>query len=172
VLATFPEPGTAIDLGCGAGVDTAAMLSAGWSVFATDAQAEAIDRVRRRIGNDARLTTVVSPMEDVNLPDASLVWASYSLCFCDPTRFPGVWQRIRDAVIPGGLFAGQLLGDRDTWAAEREMPWFDEERVGSLFDGWAVERFEIEDEDGEAWGVRKHWHVFHVVARKPSSLPA
>ena len=167
MLATFSEPGAAIDLGCGAGVDTAAMLSAGWSVFATDGQREAIERVRRRAPNDARLTTVASPMEEVDLPPADLVWASYSLFFCEPARFPGVWQRIRNAVMPGGRFAGQFLGDRDTWATEREMPWFDRDGVETLFDGWMIERFEVEDEDGEAWAVPKHWHVFHVVAQKP-----
>jgi SAM-dependent methyltransferase len=172
VLALFPERGTAIDLGCGAGADTAAMLAAGWSVFATDAQPEAIERVRRRARDDAPLTTVVSSMEEVDLPPADLVWASYSLFFCDPTRFPDVWRRIREAVVPGGRFAGQLLGDRDTWATERDMPWFDRDGVESLFVGWAIERLEVEDEDGEAWAVPKRWHVFHAVARKPSLPPA
>ena len=172
MLRTFPEPGTAIDLGCGAGVDTAAMLAAGWSVFATDAEAEAIERVRRRAADDARLTTALSRMEDVELPDADLVWASYSLFFCDPAQFPRLWKRIREAVRPGGRFAGQFLGDRDTWASERNMPWFRRDGAEALFDGWAIERFEVEDEDGEAWSTPKHWHVFHVVARKPVPGPA
>jgi SAM-dependent methyltransferase len=172
VLAMFREPGTAIDLGCGAGVDTAAMLAAGWTVFATDAQPEAIARTRRRAPEGARLTTVLSPMEEVQLPPADLVWASYSLYFCDPERFPGLWERVREAVRRGGRFAGQFLGDRDTWASERDMPWFDRCGVEALFDGWEVERFEVEDEDGEAWAVPKHWHVFHVVARKPPRPPA
>jgi len=111
-------------------------------------------------------------MEEVDLPPADLVWASYSLFFCDPARFPDVWRRIREAVVPGGRFAGQLLGDRDTWATEREMPWFDRDGVGTLFEGWAIERLDVEDQDGEAWAVPKHWHVFHVVARRPSLPPA
>jgi tellurite methyltransferase len=167
VLATFPSPGDAIDLGCGTGADTAAMLAAGWSVFATDAQPEAIARTRRRAPDAPRLTTVLSPMEDVELPPADLVWASYSLFFCTPARFPELWQRIRQAVRLGGRFAGQVLGDRDTWATDRDMPWFDRDGVDALFVDWSVERFEVEDEDGEAWAVPKHWHVFHVVAQKP-----
>jgi tellurite methyltransferase len=165
VLDTFPKPGMAIDLGCGAGVDTAAMLAAGWSVFATDAQPEAIERVRRRTPDDTRLTTALSRMEDVELPTADLIWASYSLFFCDPEEFPRVWGRVREAVRPGGRFAGQLLGDRDTWASARHMPWFRLTEAEALFEGWAIELFEVEDEDGEAWSEPKHWHVFHVIAR-------
>jgi SAM-dependent methyltransferase len=172
VLATFPQPGMAVDLGCGAGGDTAAMLAAGWSVFATDAQQEAIDRVRGRVPEDAPLTTAVARMEEVELPVADLVWASYSLFFCDPTLFPQVWTRVREAVRPGGRFAGQVLGDRDTWTSERRMPWFRRDAAEALFDGWSIERFDVEEEDGEAWSAPKHWHVFHIVAQRPSPRPA
>jgi tellurite methyltransferase len=168
VLARFPRPGSAVDLGCGAGIDTAAMLERGWSVFAVDAQQEAIDRLRARVGDAADLRTLRSPMEDVELPTADLVWASFSLFFCDPRRFPNVWGRIRRAVVAGGRFAGELLGDRDTWAPESDITSFSRPDAQELFDGWTIEHFEEEDEDGEACsGVRKHWHVFHVIAQKP-----
>ena len=116
VLATFAEPGSAVDLGCGSGIDTLAMLDRGWTVLAIDAQPEAIERLRTRAGDRPGLTTAVSAMEDTELRPVDLLWASYSLFFCDPPRFPEVWGRIRAAVRPGGRFAGELLGERDTWA--------------------------------------------------------
>jgi SAM-dependent methyltransferase len=168
VLARFPTPGAAIDLGCGAGIDTAAMLERGWSVFATDAEQEAIDRLRRRVGEAPGLRAERASMEDVALPPADLVWASFSLFFCDPARFPDVWRKIERALPPGGRFTGQLLGDRDTWAADPGFTWFSRPDAEALFDGWTIERFEEEHDDGEAFSVAKHWHVFHVIAARPT----
>jgi tellurite methyltransferase len=170
VLGRFTTPGQAIDLGCGAGIDTAAMLERGWSVFATDAEQEAIDRLRRRVGPDApRLRTQRAAMEEVELPSANLVWASFSLFFCDPARFPDLWRKIEQALVPGGRFTGQLLGDRDSWTADRDITWFTRSDAEALFDGWTIERLDEEDEDGEACSGPKHWHVFHVMARRPDT---
>ena len=171
VVDVFGRPGHAVDLGCGAGIDTVAMLERGWRVFATDQGGEGIERLRRRLpaGLQGALTTQVAPMEEVELPVVDLVWAGYSLFFCDADRFPDVWGRIRAAVRHGGRFAGQLLGDRDTWAPDDGISSFSEEAARALFDGWSIERFEEEDEDGEACSGPKHWHVFHVVARSAST---
>jgi tellurite methyltransferase len=169
VLATYGEPGKAVDLGCGAGIDTLAMLTRGWRVFATDAEEEAIERVRRRVPPELaeRLQTRVARMEDVELPRADLLLASFSLFFCDPGRFADVWRRIGGSIAGGGRFVGELLGDRDSWAPDDDTSSFTEAEARALFDGWAIERFDEEDEDGDACSGPKHWHVFHVVARTP-----
>src|ERR671918_156501 len=108
-LASFePEgrTGTAVDLGCGQGIETAAMLARGWTVTAIDAQEEGIRRLRERVPVESRdrLTTRVSPMEDVDLPPTDLVHASFSLPFCRPDAFPALWDRVRGALRPGGRF--------------------------------------------------------------------
>lgn len=171
VLEAFGDAGrTAVDLGCGSGIDTLAILQRGWSVFAIDAEQEAIDRLRRRVPTDlaTRLHTLVSPMENVELPSADLVWASFSLFFCDPKAFPGVWDRIRGAVRPGGRFAGQLLGARDTWAARRDISSFSIDEARALFEGFELERFDEEEKDDpDDADDPKHWHVIHAVAYRP-----
>ena len=67
VLGSFEHPGEAVDLGCGAGIDTLAMLERGWRVFATDAEEEAIQRTRDRVPPELepRLRTLLTQMEDV-----------------------------------------------------------------------------------------------------------
>ena len=96
--------------------------------LATDAEEEAIQRTRGRVPPELqpRLQTRVTPMEDVELPAVDLLWASFSLFFCDPARFADVWARIGRVVVPGGRFAGQLLGDRDTWASDEDISAFSE----------------------------------------------
>ncbi|MGZ4132619.1 MAG: class I SAM-dependent methyltransferase [Actinomycetota bacterium] len=174
VLARFDDPGRAVDVGCGAGIDTVAMLERGWDVLAIDAEAEAIERLRARVSAtaEARLETRQAPMEDVVLPEVDLVWASFSLFFCDPRRFPAVWDRIGSALRPRGRIAGQLLGDRDSWAGRDTTSSFDRDAALALFEGWTLERFEEEENDGEACSGPKHWHVFHVVARRDTAEPA
>jgi SAM-dependent methyltransferase len=168
VLGLFATPGKAVDLGCGAGIDTRAMLDLGWSVLAIDAEPDAIDRVRARAGDTPVLETQRTPMEDVDLPKVDLIWASYSLFFCDPARFPNVWAAIRASVRPAGRFAGELLGDRDTWASIEGHTAMTRAEAETLFDGWTVERFEEEENDGEACSGPKHWHLFHVIAQAPT----
>ena len=169
VLDRFEDPGDAVDLGCGAGIETAAMLERGWRVVAADEQTEAIDRLRRRVpaGSESRLRTEVASMETFEPPESDLVWAAYSLFFCDPDRFADVWARLLAALRPGGRFAGQFLGDRDSWAGDEGMTWFDRAGVDRLLEPLTVERFMEEEEEGSACGGPKHWHVFHVVARTP-----
>jgi tellurite methyltransferase len=165
-LDSFREPGEAVDLGCGAGIDTVAMLECGWRVLATDAEEEAIALLRQRVppALAPRLRTRVARMEALELPRVDLVWAGFSLFFCPPERFQDVWTKIRRAIVPGGRFAGQILGDRDTWASDEDITSFRRAEAKSLLDGWVVERFDEEENDGEACSGPKHWHVFHVVA--------
>jgi SAM-dependent methyltransferase len=170
-LERIPDPGLAVDLGCGAGADAAELLRRGWRVLAVDSEAEAVERLRSRsdLGPDGleRLETVVARIEDVVLPAAELVNASWSLPFCPPSSFPTLWARIAAALLPGGRFSGQLFGDRDGWRGERELTFLRREEVDSLLRGFDPELLDEVEQDGQtALGQPKHWHVFHVVARK------
>jgi tellurite methyltransferase len=165
-----PGSHDAVDLGCGSGIDTLGILERGWRVFATDAEAEGIRRLRSRVPAELTpaLRTTVARMEEVELPEADLIWAGFSLFFCPPRRWSEVWPKVRDAVRPGGRFGGQILGERDTWAPDQEISSFSREEARALFDGFEIERFEEEEKDGEACSGPKHWHLFHVLARPPA----
>ncbi|HZQ04500.1 MAG TPA: membrane dipeptidase [Gaiellaceae bacterium] len=163
----FDVPGLAVDLGCGTGRDTIALLRAGWSVIAIDREPEAIERVRAAAGGgDGRLRTQVARLEDARWPQSDLVNASFVLPFVRPDRFPDVWQRIVDSLRPGGRFSGQLFGDHDEWAGTGLVVQT-RAQVEELLEPFTIERLDELDEEGSTVvGARKHWHLFHVVARK------
>ena len=171
-LDRFREPGFGVDLGCGQGRDTFAMLERGWRVLAIDAEAGAIERLRGRAGDEPRLETRVASFADAEWPPADLVNAGYALPFCPPAHFDALWERIVTSIRPGGRFSGQLFGDRDEWAGDPELTCQTREQALALLDGFELERFEEEDADGKtALDEPKHWHVFHVIARRAAKLP-
>lgn len=171
-LECIEKPGLAIDLGCGEGRDTVELLARGWRVRAIDGHEMALDLTRHHprlpTGALARLEVVHEEMEAARLPTCDLLNASFSLPFCRPEAFDGLWERIHAAVRPGGLFAGQLFGDRDTWASLPDRSHHTRRRVGELFRGrYRLEHFQEDERDGQdARGNAKHWHVFHFVARR------
>ena len=63
-----------------------------------------------------------------------------------------------------------MLGERDSWAAGGDVNAHGRADAEALFDGWALERFDEEENDGDACSGPKHWHLFHVVARAPGEL--
>jgi hypothetical protein len=151
------------------------MLERGWRVLAIDAERDAIERLAARVPPEAhdRLETQVAPFEDARWPEADLVNASFSLPFCAPDRFDEVWARVRAGIAPGGRFAGQLFGDRDGWVGSRDLVFLPRARVDELLAGLELERFDELEEDGRtALGEAKHWHVFHIVARRPAGPTA
>lgn len=158
----------AIDLGCGDGTESALLLSRGWHVLAVDAEPAAIQRLLGKVPGteQVNLQTQVAKFEEVTLPNADLVHASFSLPFCHPDHFPALWQKIIRAIKVGGRFAGQFFGVRDSWAHEEDMTFHTEAQVRALLEDFEIESFHEMDEDGQSASGPKHWHVFTVIARK------
>ena len=165
-----PRERFAVDLGCGRGGDTVELLRRGWRVLAVDGTAEAIDRLRALDFSHAerhRLETRVSRFETAEWPPADLVNASFALPFCPPGDFPALWGRIEGSLDPRGRFSGHLFGDRDEWSDQDDMTFQTRAEAEALLSRFEVELFDEVEEDSEtAIGEQKHWHFFHVVARR------
>lgn len=162
------EARVAIDLGCGDGSEALELLARGWTVVAVDSAPEAIGRLRARVQPEdaARLTTLVGPFHEVELPDADFVYAGLSLPFCAPERFPDVWRAVTHALLAAGVFAGHFFGPHDSWASTPDMTFHTRVELEVLFTGFDVHLLREQDEDGPAVSGPKHWHVFHVIATK------
>ena len=160
----------AVDLGCGNGRDAVELLRRGWRVLAVDAEASAIEGLLARpdLPADGGLETKVARFEDAGLPRCDLINSSFALPLCPPAAFPRVWERIRAALRPGGRFAGQLYGDHDSWVGNPAIAFHTRAEVEGLLAGLEIEHLREEEDDSVTpRGKPKHWHIFHVVARKP-----
>ncbi len=172
----LPDEPVAIDIACGEGRDSRAILArpGGWRVWGVDYHADAIARCRRGLppGTERRCTLIRATMEDVpgleGLPRrADLINASFALPFCRPEAFEGLWAWIVRTLRPGGRFSGQFFGDRDEWMCVRPKSHRTAGEVGALLSAFTPEHFEeVLKEGDDATGKLKFHHVFHIVARR------
>jgi tellurite methyltransferase len=163
---TPPTDPLAVDLGCGDGRDVVEILRRGWKVVAIDAEPEALRQLEAR--NLPNITPILARFEDVPLPlGVHLVNSSFALPLCEPPRFHDLWARIREALPSGGRFSGQWYGTRDSWRGRPGMTFLSREEALALLERFDLEMFDEEETDGVTpRGKPKHWHIFHIVARK------
>jgi len=175
-LKYIPAPGCALDLGCGCGNDTLAMLKHGLTVTAIDAQDEAIERTlaKARLNKlDDQLQATTCAFEGFHAePDSyDFIYSGFALPFCTKNHFADFWKMLIASLKPGGIIAGQLFGDRDEWASNPEHP-ANIFLATNEFDRITTGLDRLHFEDVECHGTTaldhaKHWHVYHFILRKP-----
>jgi SAM-dependent methyltransferase len=161
----------AVDLGCGDGRDIVELLRRGWRVVAVDSESEALRQLAaRNLPGADRITPITARFEEVPLPlGVQLVNSSFAMPLCEPEAFHTQWARIREALPAGGRFSGQWYGVRDSWNGRPGMTFLERDQALALLAGLEIEMFEEEEADGVTpRGNPKHWHIFHIVARKPA----
>ena len=169
-VARFAAPGFAVDLGAGTGRDTLELLRRGWRVLAIDREAGGDRAARELAGADAdRLETEGRPgSSEAAWPACELVNASFALPFCPPGRVPGALaadRRLDPSRRPlrrPVLRPERRLGPH---GAARCTPARSSSELLRAVRGRAARR--VRGRDGPtAIGKSKHWHLYHVVARK------
>lgn len=161
--------GFGVDLACGEGRDTLELLRRGWKVLAIEPHPAGLEMLRARVspGDAPRLEVREAGFAGLTLPASDLVNASFCLPFCEPGDFSALWGAITRSIRIGGRFAGQFFGERDEWAVLPDRTHHTRTQVDALFAGFVIEMLQEEDRGSTtATGEPKHWHVFHVVARK------
>ncbi|MFJ7243544.1 SAM-dependent methyltransferase [Kitasatospora sp. NPDC098652] len=148
VAALAPDPGRALDLGCGHGGDALRLAALGWDVTAVDVARTALDRVAER-ARAAGLSDRVHPVRhDLarTFPAGSfdLVSACY---FHTPVELPRVevLRRAAAAVAPGGLLVVVDHASLAPWSWQAgqdvRFPAPEEELAAlELGEGWRTER--------------------------------
>lgn len=108
-LAMIPRGGRILELGCGGGHDSQAMLAAGFDVTPTDGSPELAQQAELRLG---RPVTVLL-FEDIDF-DAEFdgVWANACLLHAPAAALPAIFEKIHRALKPGGvLYASFKTGE-------------------------------------------------------------
>ena len=165
--ALVPRGGRALDLGAGAGRDTRYLIEQGFLVTAVDADARAVALLAAL--PHLRLQVVQSTFEDFAFESYDLISAQFSLPFVSNAHYAGVFERLKAALAPGGVFAGQFFGVSDAWNVPGSgMTFVTRNDANDLLSDLDIVELSEEDSDGHtADGSPKHWHAFHVLARKP-----
>jgi tellurite methyltransferase len=160
---------TVIDLGCGDGRDIVEMVRRGWNVIAVDAEPAALQQLSAREMPDAeKITPITARLEDVPLP-IGLRWvnSSFAMPLCEPGRFYELWARIIQTLPKDGRFSGQWYGTRDSWNGRPGITFLERNEALALLNGFDLEMFDEEESDSVTpRGNPKHWHIFHIVARR------
>jgi SAM-dependent methyltransferase len=165
--------GQALDLGAGAGRDTRYLLAQGFQVTAVDAQADSVALLATLApqGAPERLLVIKSTFEDFPFETSAydLINAQFALPFVARDHFFAVFSRIKAGLTPGGVFAGQFFGVHDEWnVTDTDMTFLTRaEAEDQVSDLETIEFRELEEDGHVADGRPKHWHVFHILARRP-----
>lgn len=161
----------ALDAGAGALNATKYLLSAGFARVTAFDSSPASQRLAAELPPE-QVTFVPARFEDFTYPDGAfdLVNAEFSLPFVGHDAIAAALAGLLGAVRPGGIFTGQLFGPNDSWnVPDSGMNFHARPDVERLLQGWAVVELEEEDHPGTTkLGEPKHWHIFHIIARRPA----
>lgn len=164
-LELLPVGGKILELGCGAGDDSAVMLAGGFDARPTDGSPEMADEASRRLGRPVE-TLLFHDLDEVEAYDG--VWANACLLHVPRPELPQVLARIWRALKPGGHFyasfkAGETDG-RDALNRYYNYPspeWL--RATYSSAGGWSS----LSIDTGEVRGFDNEWaEMLFVVARK------
>jgi len=164
-LALLAADAVILELGCGAGADTAEMLARGFNVLPTDGSPEMAEVASRRLGRPVG-TLLFHDIDAVEAYDG--VWANACLLHVPRDELAQVLARIWRALKPGGVFyASFKTGDaegRDTLNRYYNYPspeWLRETYASA--GNWTS----LDIEAGEVIGFDNKWApMLFVTARK------
>ena len=160
------EPGARLlELGCGAGRDSARIVERGFDLDATDGTPAMVRKANERFAVGARLMRF-DELAAVEAYDA--VWAHACLLHVARADLPQILLAIRAALRPGGWhFANYKLGDgegRDPLGRLTNLPhepWLEQVYRDAGFEIAASERYPGKGADG----VQRDWYA--LTLRRP-----
>ena len=160
---------TATDCGCGTGSDIHYLSELGYQVSGFDVNEDALTICRERFANNPLVHVCQASFEHYDYPLAGIVLANSSLYFANLKDFTKTWKKLTASLAIGGVFAGDFMGVKDSWATDFRIPTapMTKHQVRALFDEYDIVEFTERDEVGQTMlGESKHWHTFSVIAVK------
>ncbi|MGO1924720.1 MAG: hypothetical protein ACTH1T_03705, partial [Brachybacterium tyrofermentans] len=154
-------PATAVELGCGIGVEARFLAESGFTVHTVDGDAS-VERPMAALSAQLPIHhTSVDLAQLRELPPADLLLSCATLPFVPQPAFGALWSRMRAALRPCGILAVDLFGDRDGWAGTVGT-YLSHGDVEGLLDGLEILELTEDERDGRSFSGPKHWHTFRV----------
>jgi SAM-dependent methyltransferase len=158
---------TALDLGCGAGVDAKEMSGQGLSVTAVDVNPE----VKKFFKDSEEISVQISSFQEFDFQKYDFIFSRSALVFLPPHDFEKVIRKIKKSLNFNGVIAIRLWGINDSAAKRPErkgkMTFVSKEQLENMFCDFEIIELTEEEKDGKtALGQPKHWHFFNLIARK------
>lgn len=119
--------------------------------------------------NDENLHAITTSFEHFDFPQNTYDLAStmFALPFTDPKHFTRVFEKIKSSLNPDGIFCGQFFGTHDAWSINTQITFHTINQIKDLLaDLEIISIKEIEKDGVTVNGTSKHWHLFHVIAKK------
>ncbi|MBM3192996.1 MAG: class I SAM-dependent methyltransferase [Chlamydiae bacterium] len=126
LIDTYKGKGTALDVGCGVGLNSIALLKMGWNVCALDLYKEVLDVFKEHVSkvrssveskesNFGKYRIINKDITDMTLKASclDLVLAYDVLSYLSPDSLIPTIRKIYAALLPGGIFMGSLLVNRE-----------------------------------------------------------
>jgi tellurite methyltransferase len=162
----------ALDLGAGGLRDTRFLLGQDFEVVAID-NSPLMIAVAEKI-RDQRLCAIQTSFDQYAFPkeEFDLVNAQWALPFNPRATFDSMFEKLKLSLKKDGVFTGQFFGKHDEWnTPESKMTFHEKGEIGDLLKNFEILKLQEEEKDGPtAVGTIKHWHVFHVIAKRIKSV--
>lgn len=165
-MSTMPAHGSILELGCGGGRDSMAMLKAGFRVHPTDGSPEMAQQAEKLLQRPVKVMAF-GDLSAENQYDG--IWANACLLHVPREHLADILQRIYRALRPDGLFYASFKSGagegRDKFDRYYNYPTTHWLKTTYKSAGW--ENIEIEQRDGGGFDkVPTSW--LHITTQKPA----
>lgn len=159
----------ALDLGPGAFNDTKFLLKSGFKkIIAVDIANEGLEFVKTL--KSEKFEFVNSTFDKFSFENYKfdLINAQFSLPFNPPDTFSKMFEKLKSSLNTDGIFCGQFFGKRDKWNnGKNALTFHTLTDILVLLTGMEIIELEEDEEDrAPVIGDVKHWHIYHIIARK------
>ncbi len=167
---TYAEgKGKALDIGAGSMMSSKFLLENGFEyVIAIDSDTDA-PRFAKKIKSE-KFHFVHGSISNFTLKPSTydFINAEFSLPFLSQDEFENLFPVILNSLTVGGIFTGQLFGDRDAWNKKsKDRIFHSKNKIEKLFANVKIHKLWEEEADKKtALGTMKHWHTFHFIVEK------
>lgn len=170
----IPPSSTVLDLGAGAGVDSRYFVDNGHYVTAIDRETAVISEIIESPDSlhAGKINVIQDDFYHMNLPICDVIYANYSLPFCETAKFPDQWLKLESQIKIGAIIAFVFFGKNDDWNNNTDKYTFHStEDVLSLLKNYEIMHLVEKEYDGKSMRpngeiVQKHWNVIEVIAKK------